>query len=283
MTAATADGGDGLGIEVRLVRVTPEVATEWLEKNDRNRKLREDRVKTLAGAIQRGEWKINGETIKLGPDGKIIDGQHRLWAVLEAGQPIDTFVVFGVEEDAQPTVDVGARRNLADALKWAGESNTSNLSAALNLIHLWRLGDSALRNPGSARLTPAQAFALMAKEGDQIRDALARAGMIRSAMNQTLTMSIVTACFLRFTQIDEEDAVTFWTRVGEGTGMKKNDPCYMLRESCTKNSKRRNKYPTLMMHALTIKAWNAFRAGREIQTLSWKMGGARPEPFPEPI
>lgn len=31
-----------------------------------------------------------------------------------------------------------------------------------------------------------------------------------------------------------------------------------------------------------IKAWNAWRDGRELKILGWKRGGAKPEPFPIP-
>lgn len=270
-------------LEFSFVTITPEMAASWLERNDINRPLRPDRVTQIAQAIRRGEWKVNGDTIKINPDGQILDGQHRLWAIVESGLSVMSAVVIGLDTGAQHTVDIGARRNLSDALRLHGETNTNNLAAALNLFHLWRLGDSVMRSPHASRLTPAQAFAILEVDGPRIRDALQRASTVRSAMNKTLTSSIITCCLLRFGEIDAEDAVTFWERVGDGTGMKKNDPCYMLRESCTKNSKRRNKYPTLMMFALVIKAWNAFRSGREIQTLAWKMGGSRPEPFPEPI
>lgn len=264
--------------------ITPEIATDWLDRNDINRKLREDRVNQLAQAIRRGEWVVNGDTIKINKQDQILDGQHRLWAVVEAGVPVVSAVVIGLENEAQMTVDTGARRNLADALRLKGEVNTNNLASALNLIHRWRLGESVLRSPSLGRLSAAQAFKMLeGEEGDRIRHALQRASMIRNAMNHTITMSIVTACLLRFEEIDRDDAVEFWSRVGEGTDMKRFDPCYMFRESCTKNSKRRAKYPALVIHAYAVKAWNAFRNGREIQALSWKMGGAKPEPFPEPI
>jgi hypothetical protein len=34
--------------------------------------------------------------------------------------------------------------------------------------------------------------------------------------------------------------------------------------------------------ALFIKAWNAYREGREVSLLKWNPGGARPEEFPVP-
>jgi len=35
--------------------------------------------------------------------------------------------------------------------------------------------------------------------------------------------------------------------------------------------------------ALVLKAWNAYRSGETIQLLRFKVGGAHPEKFPEPI
>jgi hypothetical protein len=48
---------------------------------------------------------------------------------------------------------------------------------------------------------------------------------------------------------------------------------------------QRDQYSTLSgreaLVAIAIKAWNAWREGKSLQTLSWRAKGRRAEPFPE--
>ncbi len=46
-----------------------------------------------ANAMKSGEWKYNGESIKVCTDGSLLDGQHRLEACIESGVTFDTLLV----------------------------------------------------------------------------------------------------------------------------------------------------------------------------------------------
>ena len=96
--------------------VTPNMATEWLEQNKRNRHIRQSHVDDLAQEIKSGLWKFDGATIRFDTEGNILDGQHRLWAVIESGLSIDTFVVLGLESDVFAVIDTGIVRTGADVL-----------------------------------------------------------------------------------------------------------------------------------------------------------------------
>jgi predicted nucleic acid-binding Zn ribbon protein len=68
-----------------IVYVTPEMAERWLGHNKVNRNLRNRRVDQFARDMRSGRWQLTGEAIKFGKSGNLIDGQHRLWAVIESG------------------------------------------------------------------------------------------------------------------------------------------------------------------------------------------------------
>lgn len=68
------------------IDVTPEMAAAWLECNTHNRTMNERSVATYAGAMARGEWRENGETITFSrPPRVLLDGQKRLLAVVRSG------------------------------------------------------------------------------------------------------------------------------------------------------------------------------------------------------
>jgi hypothetical protein len=120
---------------VRLVLITPEIALGWLKRNDQNRTFGRDAARALAAEMSTGYWRENGESIVFDRAGKLIDGQHRLQAVLNSGHEYRVPVITGVAAEVRPTVDTGVKRSAASNLQMAQEENASTLAAA---IVLWR-------------------------------------------------------------------------------------------------------------------------------------------------
>ena len=71
-------------ITVNQETITPELAAEFLKKNKSNRPLSSKHVIALAGSIERGEWMFTGESIKFSESDTLLDGQHRLSAIVMA-------------------------------------------------------------------------------------------------------------------------------------------------------------------------------------------------------
>jgi hypothetical protein len=109
---------------LKKVFVTPEVAAEWLDKRDESRPNRTISVATVskyAAAMRNGEWKfVRGLVIQLTSDGLVLDGQHRLAAVVQSG--IGQW--FMVDADSSHTnfsvIDRGRPRGLHQLAGMAG-------------------------------------------------------------------------------------------------------------------------------------------------------------------
>lgn len=97
-----------------IVTVTPELAAEWLKKNTDNRALRNWHVESLASAILRDEWVLTHQGVAFSTDGRLIDGQHRLAAIVRANRPVLISVTRNVVESAFKTIDQGIKRTLSD-------------------------------------------------------------------------------------------------------------------------------------------------------------------------
>lgn len=94
--------------------VTPERASHYLSFNEGNRNVRTTRVKELSGVIRRGEWMVTHQGIAFSRDGRLIDGQHRLLACIDADTPIKIMVTRNVEPDAFKALDLHGKRSMAD-------------------------------------------------------------------------------------------------------------------------------------------------------------------------
>jgi hypothetical protein len=81
--------------------------------------------------MREGGWDPeNGETIKMCGD-QVIDGRHRLNAIIASGRTVRMAVVRGVSKDAFKTLDTGKKRSMSDLLTISGYSNTNHLAAAI--------------------------------------------------------------------------------------------------------------------------------------------------------
>lgn len=112
---------------VEILDVSPAIAESWLAKNPNNRNIRKAVIEGYARDMVSGDWLLDGETIKFDTAGRLIDGRHRLSAVLAADVEVPMIVVRGVDPSVMDTVDAGAKRTYADALKIQGEENTSHV------------------------------------------------------------------------------------------------------------------------------------------------------------
>jgi|ERR1700761_7978601 len=248
-------------------RLTPKDAKTLLVRNSHNRNLRKGRVAALAEAMRRGEWELNGESIKIGADGGLIDGQHRLQAIVESETPIDVLVVRNLTVAVQDTVDTGRRRRLADILTVEGYTDAHGLAAALNILHRYRMGTRLDYSPASAP-SATQALALLEAE-PHIRDS------VRVGRNVTKEIGgpigVFSAFHRVFLVVDPEPAEDFFARLKSGAELNRDDPVLRLRNQITRPRKDRG-YTQSPHHiaALTVKAFNLRREGRTISSLFYR-------------
>jgi hypothetical protein len=121
-----------------LMTVTPTMALNWLENaNTNNRKISEFYIKRLARDMTAGRWQLTHEGIAFDPHGVLLDGQHRLWAIVTADMPVEMYVFFNIPPEALPTINGGRVRSLADQLRLGQQhghvtkDHTSTLKAML--------------------------------------------------------------------------------------------------------------------------------------------------------
>lgn len=114
-----ADVVAGTPVSGTLVEVTPDVACNWLERNLKNRHLRDADVKKYASDMRAGRWLAGGAVIKFDTDGNIVNGQHVLWAVIESGVTVPVFVLSGLDPEVFLVEDDHARRSIMDVVRIA--------------------------------------------------------------------------------------------------------------------------------------------------------------------
>lgn len=265
------------GPESRVETITPAKAEEYLNHNTHNRSLRNRRIDDLVAAIKRGEWKMNGDAIKFDVDGTLLDGQHRLWAVVISEQAIESLVITGLDPEAQMTMDVGARRSLKDTLMLAGYTGATTLAAGLN--YLWKMENGKVRD-ASTRPTIQQAMQLL-KENPTFPNMATVATRFNNKFRGSTAM--IMALAYTFSSIDSEDAEMFFDKLITGVSLEESDPIFALRRWLENASSTgaQSRTSTVVMHAVIVKAWNYWRDGEHVSRLMWKASGVKAEALPE--
>ena len=113
----------GRGLFWTWADIDPTLAADWLIHNfEKNRKKKGRSIEKVASDIVADQWEPDtGETIKFCDDNEhLIDGQNRLEAIVLAGRPILTAVIFGLPLHAAQVFDQGVQRSAKDAADIAG-------------------------------------------------------------------------------------------------------------------------------------------------------------------
>lgn len=247
------------GPTFEVVTVTPVIAEEWLGKNTGNRNVRDAKVRMLAADMRDGNWLLTGEAIKFDWRGRLIDGQHRLLAIIEAGVSVRILVARGLVPEAQLVLDTGAKRSAADALRMAGEhSNHVVIAAAIRILASFESGQ--LRTTASRPAEMSNAQILDWYRGRE--EALAAAAIAaRRVCKVTGAMASVVVAFTYLaSQVDPEAALRFLDDIENMRTNGKGDPRYTLiirlqriRDWGERTSQAQQLY-------YFLRAWNAWRA-----------------------
>lgn len=117
--------------------VTPEMAKKLLsERNIKNyRKMDRNHIQELATEMRLGNWAYNGDSIKFDWDGYLMDGQHRLSAVVEYGKWVCFHIVEGLDPADVDKIDTATKkRSLANNLKYNYQDAISGASSVTSAV-----------------------------------------------------------------------------------------------------------------------------------------------------
>lgn len=90
------------------------MAEQWLQKNKTNRPLRKFTIIKYSRDMINQAWSINADCIAFDTEGALINGQHRLSAVVLSGMTIDFQVTYDMPTQAGMTMDQGIGRTVVD-------------------------------------------------------------------------------------------------------------------------------------------------------------------------
>lgn len=261
-------------ITTEIVKISPAIAEKMLGRNVRNRHVSARTVEKYRRAMATGEWTITGEAVKFSASGELLDGQHRLAAVIESGRTVPMMVVKGLPSAAQDVMDTGRARTVGDQLGIAGFTDPSLLAAVARAVLNYEADALALDRPTT---TP------------EVRELVAGNALIGFATSRAraiargcdLRPAVAGATFYLLMKVDDTKAQVFFERLTDGADLPSGSPILALRARLRTLRDERTRLPTEALVALVFRTWNAWRGGRKLSSLPLYRGGEL-IPCPEP-
>jgi hypothetical protein len=213
------------GFECTLELITPETAEFYLSKlpnsqsRIQQRSLSTKSVDRYSEDMASEQWLFIADVIRFNTIGELVDGQHRLRSIIQAGTSEFQLVARGLEPEAFAVFDTGRARSFTDALRSLGVSNVSMAAGTTRRVFHWRRGNYGVANV--ARVPNPQFLGVPASPGklletfhemrQEIQQAGRRGGALKAQFaTKTAAPAVVAFIYLLFSRLDLDRCEAFF-------------------------------------------------------------------------
>lgn len=259
--------------------ITPQLASQWLNNNAGNRRISVAHVRFLADQILTGQWQVTPDTIKISKSGRVLDGQHRLSAIVEANVAQSMYVARNCEDEIFTVLDTGKSRSASDVIAISGVKNPTHIASIARLIILHEGG--GLSTGLNSKKRSATNGEVLATSQRIDLPPLASFGLSLYHKARFLNVSEYGFLYWLFAQKHTEEAEQFLSTLASGVGLTEGSSILMLRRKLEQaRNGDRYRFSPVERLGLTIKAWNLYRLKKTVGMLVFS---PLKEAFPEAI
>jgi hypothetical protein len=260
-----------------VMKITPPMAEEMLRYNEgddfQNRPQSLTSIRKYAKLMSEGAWHLTGETIIFSRR-RLLNGQNRLMACIEANTPFQCLVYFGSADDNFSRIDIPWTRKAAHIFAINGVPNYSMMSAATLWVYGYETSLASALDKGSSPLSHDRLYEKYLSY-KKIQDSVWAGRLFKKSRLAAPSMM----CGLHYicARKNKAEADEFFYRIGEGLNFSgKTDPAFKLHQALIKNAMAQEKMSRRAIAAITIKAWNAGRDGRASPPMKYDVGESFP-------
>jgi hypothetical protein len=253
---------ESLGLGIAVVRLDRKLATLWNDLlPDNQRSVGKASFRRICEALEGGWWnQFNGETIKFDRNGSLVDGQHRVLAVLRTGVDMIVPVWYGCSADSISTIDTGKSRSLGDVLKINGFSNTNQAASVVsNIMSYSEYGYIQKASPCIAR-----GLEWAKNNSADLYKSIKAAQVARTY----LPVSIGGTLYYFYSKVDSGGAAKMFAEFKAGTN--RCNAIEMFKDTISRIQKKSGVTMSAQWKmSVATKAFNAYFIGDDIKGLRW--------------
>jgi len=249
------------------VKITPALASEMLIKNTFNRRLRQRTIELYAKQMIEGKW-INdtGDPIRISKNNILLDGQHRLNAVIVSGVTIEAIVIYNLDDNIFSVLDTGAKRTPGDVFYIAGVKNSNILPSIIKRYYLFR-NNKQRHNQVWLPETNNDLLNEYKKDPDTWDVVARKTNKWYNDFAKILSPAIIGGTFAYFCEFSVNSAVVFFDQLCSGINTSNN--VNLLRIKLMQNKASNKKLTDTDVLALIVYTWNLCRSGKTVKVLKY--------------
>jgi hypothetical protein len=194
------------------ILITPEIARSYLAKSKVNRKINPAIVRSYADQMAQGQWTLTNQGIGFAGEDHLIDGHHRLNAVILSQCSVWMNVTIGLTESAGAKVDVGYKREPGHILWMLYQVPNATSVAAIGKAFLF-CDEKITRLSQSA--DPADLFVAYSNNKDAFALGREAQKVCSAAMSGALAYAY---------RIDPPQVIDFVKKISSKVGIEANSP-----------------------------------------------------------
>jgi hypothetical protein len=256
--------------------ITTEKAKQYLDNMGTNRKPTRRNILFLLNEMKTGNWRETGDGIKFDSDGKLMDGQHRLLALIQYGKALEFLVIRGLKKSSFEVLDTGKSRTASDILSIQGYKNTNNMAAAIKWVELLQTKSVSAKQKEFFSNSRIKKFA---DANPDLEEIISWAHVDIYRQFRFMPASFVGALYYVVQKKNQSKADSFFEKYANGIGLKPDSPILALRDRLIKDSDRKSKLSIQDKAALFIMAWNHYITNKPVTNLML----AKNYQFPYPL
>jgi hypothetical protein len=217
--------------------ITPEVAAEMLKSNTNNyRTVSEAVIQRYIKDLESGLWTHTTASIAFTSSGVLVDGQHRLHAIVRSGESVWMFVLRNLPEEFtdDPNQDKGKMRTVSKYLEKTGIKHSTTVAGALRAIYRIAINTS-VEQRGQTSLTDAQVVKMSDFMPDMFFECVHHA--CNSIAKKIYSPSMTAAFLYLCARHDYESMRRFFEIYVKNTEASSTHPGCVLREYVSSNKK----------------------------------------------
>ncbi|MEE1730691.1 hypothetical protein ACFCZ4_17515 [Streptomyces microflavus] len=279
MTNLASNEVEALAPRIAYELITPTAAAEIQSLTRRHccnpRRLDPAHARRLARDMASGLWdEDNPEVICICGHGAVIQGQHRLEAVIISDLPRRFLVSRGVPHSASVTMDSGKTRSAAVALSTAGvERYRKDLSSTVKLLRLYDVERKTTPWTAwsSSSFTNSEIVGFFQSDYQDLAEQLPQMNALKSALWSAPSASLASS-YLLYRDGGEIEVAEFLQGLVSGANLGETDPRWVLRRFFL-NPTRNRRGSAVSPHqiGLFLKCWNLWITGE-----TWEISYFRP-------
>jgi len=258
-------------MKISIKNITPTLAKELLSVNRKNRKIEDKRVFRYADDIQKGNWKSEtGEAIKIAKDGSILDGQHRLHAIIKANKSIDLLFIEDLDSSIMPVLDTGKPRSASDVLTINKVKYSTRVASLIQaLSHYDKTEDVGQKVSIGLNLTNEAVLNYYYENKDFIDDVILLAGRFYANFQQVLEFFDVALFIYLLKKKHGQKGFEFMRQLCQGTEVSHETIIFLRNKLIANRMNNKAKMTVKTRRAFIIKTFNAYITNNSVRIIKY--------------